>query len=113
MVHENFVQKVLILTGILLCFIDKVLVHLQQTKKLANFWLFVMTDSPQRNFNIFKERKLHEILPWVPEPRNLDERKLVKRKREEENFLSFLIFFFLLFFGSGTQGNEICARDLS
>ena len=36
-------------------------------------------------------------------------KEIGKRKREQEersNFLSFLIFFFLLFFGSGTQGNS-------
>ena len=47
-------------------------------------------------------------LPWVPEPQNLNERKLVRgkerRKKGGKEELSFLIFFFLLFFGSGTQG---------
>ena len=43
---------------------------------------------------------------------NLNERKLVrgKMRREERNFLSFLIFFFLLFFGSGTQGTKLEAN---
>ena len=44
-------------------------------------------------------------VPWVPEPQNLNERKLVREKeRRKKGCLSFLIFFFLLFFGSGTQG---------
>ena len=57
-------------------------------------------------------------VPWVPEsqnlnetklvrkPQNLNERKLVRGKeRRKKGELSFLPhFFFLLFFGSGTQG---------
>ena len=45
-------------------------------------------------------------LPWVPEPQNLNERKLVRGKeRRKKGKLSFLpYFFFLLFFGSGTHG---------
>ena len=42
-------------------------------------------------------------IPWVPEPQNLNERKLVRGKERREKG-TFLIFFFLLFFGSGTQG---------
>ena len=40
--------------------------------------------------------------------KNLNERKLVrgKERRKEGNFISFLISFSLLFFGSGTQGKD-------
>ena len=45
--------------------------------------------------------KIWGKLPWVPEPQNLGERKLVRgkerRKKGEKNFLSFLIFSFYYF----------------
>ena len=50
------------------------------------------------------------MIPWVPEPQNVDERKLVRgkeRRKKGGNFLPFFVFFFLLFFGSGTQGKGV------
>ena len=61
--------------------------------------------------------QIRPALPWVPEPRNLDEMKLVRGKERRKKGgsgtqgyqLSFLpYFFFLLFFGSGTQGSPAC-----
>ena len=45
-------------------------------------------------------------VPWVPEPQNLNERKLVRGKERRKKGAFFLSFFlyFLSFFGSGTQG---------
>ena len=49
-------------------------------------------------------------VPWVPEPRNLSERKLVRgkeRKKKGGCQLSLLPYcFFLLFFGSGSRGRK-------
>ena len=57
------------------------------------------------------------VLPLVPEPQNLNERKIGKKKIEKEErrlsflpyFVLFIISFFgsILFFGSGTQGSFI------
>ena len=45
-------------------------------------------------------------IPWVPEPQNLNEKKLVRgkeRRKKGETFFPSLFFLFIIF-GSGTQG---------
>ena len=44
------------------------------------------------NSKIGRSEKYSPLLPWVPEPQNLNERK---REKEERNQLSFLLHFFL------------------